>query len=878
MSSIRANVVVAKARLARGYEDFKRLHREGCSGVELCAKIAGMRDAVLLGLIDEALSDLNEAGPNGLLSQIALVAHGGYGRREVAPFSDVDLMVLYPAGLGPRLAPFAERLLRDVFDAGLILGHSVRTPEQACRQAVSDPDTCTSLVQTQLLAGEKNFFQRFQRLFRKQVGRRTRLLIDGIERSRREERIRFGDTVFLLEPDIKRSSGALRDIQFIRWIGFIRYDADDLNELAELGVLIEEDLNSLCAARKFLLRLRNELHFHAGQAVEVLNRAEQLRIAESRGYRRTGGLLSVEQFMRDYFRHTKAVSHIAARFAARAKTRESLARLVTVLFGHRVEEGIHVGPAGLTAGRRRAEAIGRDLTAVIRLVDLANLYDKPIVPETWEIIRREAVHMPDAIPPPEACRHFLSLLNHPARLGALLHDLHDAGFLERFIPDFAHARGLLQFNLYHKYTVDEHCLRAVEFAANLWSDFGPLGRVYRPLRRKYLLHLALLLHDLGKGHLEDHLEIGVKIAVSTARRLGLSEHDTEALRFLVHKHELMNHLAFHRDTADEQLAVDLAVQVGSPDLLQMLYILTAADLGAVGPDVWDGWKAEIVTDLYHRTMQQLAGDSPETMLDELRRQRREAVRTWLGPDHDDHWYNKHIESLTPEYLNAASPQQAAADLRLLKRLSKGDAIAVGQYLPETNVCQYTIATYERIAPGIFHKLTGALTSRGLAIRTAQIHTLADGLVLDRFWVYDPDFAGEPPADRIEQIQQALVQSLKSPGAQPPKFRRTWQMSGRRPIKVPGVQTRVNADNSTSESYTILDIFAHDRTGLLYAITRTLFELGLSVARAKIGTYLDQVVDVFYVTDQENHKIEDDHRLDEIRRRVLEVIAAMEEPE
>ena len=254
------------------------------------------------------------------------------------------------------------------------------------------------------------------------------------------------------------------------------------------------------------------------------------------------------------------------------------------------------------------------------------------------------------------------------------------------------------------------------------------------------------------------------------------------------------------------------------------------------------------------------------------------MRTWLGPDHDDHWYNKHIESLTPEYLNAASPQQAAADLRLLKRLSKGDAIAVGQYLPETNVCQYTIATYERIAPGIFHKLTGALTSRGLAIRTAQIHTLADGLVLDRFWVYDPDFAGEPPADRIEQIQQALVQSLKSPGAQPPKFRRTWQMSGRRPIKVPGVQTRVNADNSTSESYTILDIFAHDRTGLLYAITRTLFELGLSVARAKIGTYLDQVVDVFYVTDQENHKIEDDHRLDEIRRRVLEVIAAMEEPE
>ena len=876
MSSIRANVVAAKARLAQGYDEFKGLHQEGCSSVELCAKIAGLRDAVMLDLIEDALSDLNESGSKGLLSQIALVANGGYGRREVAPFSDVDLLILYPLGHGTRLAPFAERLLRDVFDAGLILGHSVRTPEQTCRQAMGDPDTCTSLMQTQLLAGNKNLYQHFQRLFRRQVNRRTRFLMAQIEHSRLEERLRFGETVFLLEPDIKRSSGTLRDIQFIRWMSFVRYDTSDFKELADLGVLIEEDFNALSAALEFLLRLRNELHFHAGQAVEVLNRAEQLRIAELYGYRQVDGLLPVEQFMRDYFRHTKAVSHIAARLATRARAHPILARLSTVLFGHRVEEGIHVGPAGLMAGRRRAEAIGRDLTAIIRLVDLANLYNKPITTETWEIIRREAVRLPESLPPPEACRHFLSLLNHPARLGLLLHDLHDAGLLERFIPDFTRARGLLQFNLYHKYTVDEHCLRAVDFATDLWFDPGPLGRVYRPMRQKYLLHLSLLLHDLGKGHLEDHLEIGVKIAISAAQRLGLNAHDTEAVRFLVHKHELMNHLAFHRDTADEQLAVDLAVQVGSPDLLQMLYLMTACDLGAVGPDVWDGWKAEIVTDLYHRTMQHLAGDSPATMLDEIRRNRREAVQASLGPDKDDPWYNSHIESLTPEYLNAASPQQAAADLRLLKRLAKNDVIAVGQYLPETNVCQYTIATSEQIAPGIFHKLTGALSSLGLAIRTAQIHTLVDGLVLDRFWVHDPDFAGEPPLDRIEQIQHALVQSLKSPSSNPPTFRRIWHMGGHRPVKVPGVQTRVNADNSTSESYTILDIFAHDHTGLLYAITRTLFELGLSVARAKIGTYLDQVVDVFYVTDQDCRKIEDDRRLDEIRQRVLEVIEAMEE--
>jgi [protein-PII] uridylyltransferase len=876
MSSLRANVVQAKARLAQGFDDFKQLHRQGSCGAEICAKIADLRDAVLLSLIHDALEDLGETGTDGLLSHIALAAHGGYGRREVAPFSDVDLMLLYPPKFDQRVAPFAERLLRDVFDAGLVLGHSVRTPDQACRQAIADPDTCTSLVQTQLLAGNEGLFRHFQRLLCRQVGRHARQLIAAIERSRQEERLRFGDTVFLLEPDVKRSSGALRDVQFIRWIGFLRYGAADFAELADLGALIEEDVAALAAAREFLLRLRNELHFHAGQPAEVLSRGEQLRIAELYGYKQVDGLLPVEQFMRDYFRHTKAVSHIASRLAARARSHPVLARLGTALFGHRVEEGVYVGPAGLLARRRTAEAIGRDLTAIARLVDLANLYNKPITPDTWEIIRRAAVRLPRAMPPPEACRHFLSLLNHPARLGPLLRDLHDAGLLEYFIPDFARARGLLQFNLYHKYTVDEHCLRAVEFAADSWSDPGPLGRVYRPLRQKYLVHLALLTHDLGKGLLEDHREVGLKIILSVARRLGLDEHDTEALRFLVHKHELMNHLAFRRDTADEQLAVDLAVQVGSPDLLQMLYILTAADLAAVGPDVWDGWKAEIVTDLYHRTMQQLAGDSPATTLEELRRQRREEVRTSLGADRNDPWLMSHVDALTPEYLNAASPQQAADDLRLLRRLNKTDnVIAVGQYLSDTNVCQYTIATSESIAPGIFHRLTGALTSRGLAIHNAQIHTLAHGLVLDRFWVRDPDFAGEPPPDRIQQIEHSLVESLRSPGTHSPTFRRTWQSGARRHVKVPGVRTRVNADNSTSDSYTILDIFAHDRTGLLYAITRTLFELGLSVYRAKIGTYIDQVVDVFYVTDQHNRKIEDQRRLDEIRRRVLDVIEAME---
>ena len=710
---------------------------------------------------------------------------------------------------------------------------------------------------------------------------------------------------------MKRSRGALRDIQLIRWLGLVRYGTADFRQLHALGKLHEEDLTAILRATEFLLRLRNEMHFHAGQAADVLDRAEQLRIAELRGYPPAAGLLPVEQFMRDYFRHTDAVSHVAARFAANAQSSGRKERLLTMTFGHRVENGLHVGPAGLLASGRGLRNLQGDLTAIVRLIDLANLYDAPIAASTWEAIRHQSARLPVAPPSVEACRHFLSLLGHPARLAPLLRDMHSAGLLERFIPAFEHARGLLQFNQYHKYTVDEHCLRAVEFATELAADRGPVGRVYRSISQKHLLHLALLIHDLGKGRLEDHREVGLQIAADTAARLKLPPHEAESLRFLVHKHMLLNHLAFRRDTADEQLAVQLAVQVGSPELLQMLYVLTAADLGAVGPDVWDGWKTEVVTDLYHRTMQCLAGDSPETTVDDMLVERRAEAGNWLGARKKEPWFAEHLDALPAAYFSATSPQQAADDLLLLHDLcrseTEGDGggcrerplengerppdnllrpprpgeeqrtgkgarvLAAARYQPETAVVQCTIATSEQVAAGIFYRLTGALSSLGLQIRSAQIHTLPDGLVLDRFLVHDPDFAGEPSAERLKQVERSLVESLENPSAEPPTFRRIWQAGSHRRVRIPGVPTRVQIDNSTSSGLTIIDVFTHDRPGLLYAVTRTLFELELSVARAKIGTFLDQVVDVFYVTDRENRKIQDADRLDEIRRRLVEVI-------
>ncbi len=867
---MRSNVLAAKARLAKGHEDFKARHRDGCRGLELCALTSNLRDAVMMDLIEDALADLGQGGSKGLLSEIAIVAHGGYGRRDVAPYSDVDLMILHRPAATSRLFPLAERLVRDVFDVGLVLGHSVRTIKQACALATRDAMVCTSLVDSRLLAGNPAIFETFMHRFRHSVQWRSRRLMAGIKKSRDEERRRYGETVFLLEPNVKRSQGTLRDLQLLRWVGFARYGVAPFDDLRDCGALSGDDFSSVQNAYEFLLWLRNEMHFHAGQANDVLSRSEQLRIAELMNYEKADGLIPVEQFMRDYFRHTNRASHVATKFLANATTNPRLDKTLTLLFGHHVESDFLVGPVGMMTTRKGAAKLPGNLTGIMQLVDLANLHDVPIAACTWEDIRREAARLPAHLSP-EASRHFLSLLAHPGRLGTLLRDLHDVGILERFLPEFGRARGLLQFNQYHKYTVDEHCIRAVEFAENLLHDPGPVGRVYRGLKDKHVLHLALLVHDLGKGLLEDHREVGLKIAEQTGWRLGLKPQETEAVKFLVHKHLRMNHLALRRDTSDEELVVRFAVQVGSPEMLQMLYVLTAADLGAVGPDVWDGWKSQVLTDLYHRTMQQLAGDSPATTTDKLFDRKREEIRAQLGELANDPWFARHIDALTSGYLNSTDSDHAAADLRLLHELPNGEVCAAAKYHAPTSTLQVTVGTSEAVAPGIFHKLTGALTSLGLEIRSAQIHTLTDGMVLDHFSLGDPDYAAESPPDRIAEIERAVEQSLRAEGGKAPAFRRFWKAASERKVVGPKPQIRVNTDNGTSDRYTIIDVFAYDRTGLLYAITRVLFELGLSVWRAKIGTYLDQVVDVFYVTDQENHKIVDQARLDDIRQKLLEVI-------
>jgi [protein-PII] uridylyltransferase len=849
------------------------LHAGGAAGVPVSDWLTQLIDGIVLDLYAAALQDLNDPE---LASCVALVPHGGYGRRDVSPFSDVDLMLLCAEDAEKRVRPLAARLMQDICDSGLVLGQTLRTPAVACRLAMEDVTIFTSMVESRYLSGDQRLFSRFFERFRGDARRRHRQLISVIESSRMQERDRYGETVFLLTPHIKRSYGGLRDIQLVRWIGFARYGDKDFRALEERGALDSEDRRQLIEAHEFLLRVRNELHFHAGKALDLLDRVEQVRLAQWYGCLGDAGLIPVEQFMREYFGHTSNVRYAASHFLASAKTRAGIRTFLNAMASHDVEGDFRVGPMTIGATRRGMDKVAKDLSQVLRLMDLSNHYDKRIDHGTWRTIRQSMMQTSDFELTAEVRQRFLSLISQPGRLADLLRRLHELRVLEKIIPGLSHARSLLQFNEYHKYTVDEHCLRAVEAATEFLDHPGPLGDAYRRLKNKGTLHLALLVHDLGKGYAEDHSDVGLRLADETARRLDLPPHDGKLLRWLVHKHLLLSHLAQFRDVNDPGVVVDLAVQVGTPESLRMLYVLTCADLAAVGPGGLNQWKLEIFTQLYRNTLGQLTGDPLAESSDEEQARRREQLLRRARKHGDDPWWNRQIEALPPALLINDPADQVLLGLEKLRNLPRGEVMASGRYVPEYRAVEYTIGTYEDIVPGIFHRLTGVLTSQRLDILSAEIHTLADGLVWDRFYVQDRDFDGPPTPERLADISRRLIDSLKHPSDLHPKFSLFWgESAAHGGPELPKPPVKVRIDDNTSDRFTIIDIFALDRTGLLYTITRMLFDFQLSVHMAKIGTHLDQVVDVFYVTDLDGQKVQDDRRLHEIRERLLERISQFE---
>jgi len=871
-----------KARIQTMRERARGLLENGSTGIQVATAISEGMDELHREMYETQLQEMPEAERSTIQENSALVAIGGSGRGEMAPWSDSDLLFVYQPSAEELFADFVSHLVRNYWDADVKLGHSVRTVTNCVDMARREIEFATATLHCRLLAGNAELFNQLRhQTSSKAIGKHIKNFVQNCVTTRQNERNQFGAAVHQLEPDVKRSPGGLRDVQLIIWLAAACHGAANIDSIRLQGLLSRSESNQLLAAHEFLMRIRMDLHFHAGRAQERLTRDEQLRLAEQRRITGTSGQRPVERLMQQYFRHASAVSRLAEQFAQQHLPRSLTSRVLQAIVSHRFDGVFKMGPQGVTVRRRNRDAVCGSLESILKLYHAASLYGAPIAPEMTEPIKVGMTGIRQGLSD-ESARSFRKIMRTRGNLGSLLRHMYDTGVLEYIIPDMTHARCLLQFNQYHSYTVDEHTLRAIETVESFEHDSGPVGTAYREIRHKATLHLAILLHDLGKGFDEDHSDVGARIAERIGIRIQSSPHKREILVRLVQNHLSMAHLAFRRDFSDPDVLMPFSRMVGSPEVLRMLYVLTAADVTAVGPDAWTEWKAELLAELYERVMLIVSGKQYERHEAEKRESVKQYVRSAIVPLFQtsqsdwDSWIDSQLEAFPPHYISGVSLENITADLDSLQQLGPNDVIADGQFHAETNTVDYRIITQGSLTEGCFHKLAGVLTAKHLEIITAQISTSKDGVVLDRFRVIDQDFSEQVPAERIREVTQAVEDTLYGRTTVEQLFQKHRRFGGQqKTAAVSDLQPRVVIDNNSTDSATIIDVFTHDSPGLLYTLAKTVYDLGLSVLQARIGTHLDQVVDVFYVRDHTGRKLRDGSILQHIKDTLTQQISDFE---
>ena len=871
----RPSVLEARQRWRDGLMEIRQRHDEGGLGVDICHAISDLLDSVLTGIYQQALAEISPS----LASRISLTLLGGCGRRDVAPFSDIDLMLLYQGSLTDDIVEFSRRISQDVTDSGMQLGYSLRTPRDACSMSLTDAYIFSSLTEARLLAGSEDLFQYFQGRFKRISTRKTFSIIKAIVEARQQERVEFGETVYLLRPNVKKSRGGLRDIHLIRWLGFVQYGETDIDRLLEKGALSTADSTQLKHSSEFLLRVRNEMHFHANRANDGLGRNEQVRLAERFGFAGDDALLSVEAFMRQYFRYTSRIHYICEHFVSKSISRKKPTAVAVLepLVTRQIDRNFRMGPTQIGVAKSELDAVKKDLEQVLRLMQLACLHDKTIEHETWITIRHEMLKNPDIEFTRECARRFMALLSNTRGLASLLRRLHEMKVLPKIIPEFEHARGLLQFNEYHKYTVDEHSLQALEHLIEFENDQSIVGKTYKQIREKNILHLAMLLHDLGKGFPEDHSEVGRRIAAETGERFDLTEDETEIIKFLVHNHLVMSHLALHRDINDQAMVAEFASNVGSVSLLSMLYVLTCADISAVGPGVLSPWKQGLLTNLFLNAKRILTGDDDDELPALHRHQKFHEMVALDGDGQDEqHYLREKVKNLPDHYCAVHSPESIAELLLKVRQLEPQEFVCKVNRPVESSLYELCIVKTLERRSGVFFKITGMLSSLGLQIRSADIKPLGDSMML--FWIqFEDKEYDEAPQSRINDIRHRARALVDGSDDRPPKFRTVWAKEDSVALKLSRPEIRVEINNETVNSATIIDVFAYDKTGLLYKLSKKIHRLGLDVTHARISTYAHQVIDVFYVTDEEGNKIRNQNQIQFIKQEILGAAKAFLEP-
>lgn len=865
-----------KQYLAESHAAIREQHAAGASGAEVVHQLAAAMDRLVALLFQGILTELGDTGRH-LQGHLTLVAVGGYGRGELNPYSDVDIMFLHDGSVPvERVEEFAQRLLYFLWDLRLDVGYSVRTIADCVEMAAADTTVKTALIDCRLLTGHQPLFEALRKtVFSQILPKSSDSFIKQKIAEMKKRREKYGDTIYLLEPNIKEGEGGLRDLQTALWVARVKFKFQDPHELIVKGILSEEELEVYHAALDHLWRLRNELHFHTRRKSDQLNFDLQVHLAAFLGYKDRGKVLAVEDFMRDYYRHAARVEHFASTLVSRCIWRDEGALKILGYFVRRpVGDGCFVLKGELIIPDE--SVVEKNPAVLMRIFELAQKHGVTLNIRVKWLIRRSLHLINDKFRRSrEVNQSFLNILRSEKGVTATLRLMHHLEFLNEYIPEFEHIYCKVQHDLYHIYTVDIHTLFAVEQAEQILN--GELAatlplpcEVAKQIGKRELLLLAVLFHDIGKGEGGGHAEKGAAMIPTIARRMGLSREGSERLEFLVRQHLLFAHIAQRRDLSDEKMLLQFARQMGTSENLKMLYLLTVADVRAVGSDVWTSWKASLLNELYEKAFNILErGNFELEASSERARAIRRTVREMVEYDIPATTAREELRAMPIRYLLSTPLTTIADHLRLLVQMQQKDLVMQHRHEQENGYSIFTICTYD--VPGLFAKITGVMAANGVNILGAQIFTSTKGKVLDILQVNSAQglvITDETRWNKVEEDMTRVIHGESNVADLVEKRQRPTLLAAKEARRFP---TRIEIDNVVSEDYTVIDIYTHDKVGLLYLITSTLTRLGLYIGVSKISTKVDQVADVFYVRDIFGHKILAEDKLGEITATLTQAI-------
>ncbi|MCJ8520411.1 [protein-PII] uridylyltransferase [Pseudorhizobium tarimense] len=877
-----ALLAVLRAASVEGRKRTRALLDEDGGGLACARRLSWLQDQ-LIQILHEVVAE--RLHPEAM--EVAVAAVGGYGRDTLAPGSDIDLLFLLPSKNSEAMRKAIEFLLYVLWDMGFKVGHATRTVEECIQLAKTDITIRTAILESRYICGEEALVSELEKRFDNEIVAGTGAEFVAAKLAERDQRHqKAGDTRYLVEPNVKEGKGGLRDLQTLFWIAKYYYRIRDARELVKLGVLSRHEWKVFQKSDDFLWAVRCHMHFLTGKAEERLSFDIQREIAESLGYHTRPGLAAVERFMKHYFLVAKDVGDLTRIFCAaledeQAKEAPGLKRVIS-----RFTKRVHKIPGTVEFVQDRGritladpDVFKRDPINIIRFFHVADINGLEFHPDALKRVTRSLSLINDDVRNnDEANRLFISMLTSRREPALMLRRMNEAGVLRRFIPDFGRIVSMMQFNMYHHYTVDEHLIRSVEALSEVdkgqAADIHPLANKLMPsVEEREALYVAVLLHDIAKGRQEDHSVAGARIARKLCPRFGLNAKQTELVVWLIEEHLIMSMTAQTRDLHDRKTITDFAEKAQSMDRLKLLLILTICDIRAVGPGVWNGWKGQLLRTLYYETELLLSGGFSEVSRKERAKQAEEELFTALAD-----WSQKDRRVYSRLHYQ---PYLLSVDLE--------DQVRHAQFIRDTDRAGHALATMVRTHsfhaiteitvlapdhPRLLSIIAGACAAAGANIADAQIYTTSDGRALDTILINREFTTDEDEMRRAATIGR-MIEDVLSGKKRLPEVIAT-RAKGKKRNKAFEIPPSVVLSNGLSNKFTVVEVECLDRPGLLAEITAVLADLSLDIHSARITTFGEKVIDTFYVTDLLGSKITNENRQGNIMARLKAVMAEQED--